>query len=97
MSGARSDWRVLVKDGDTASWFFADLPTEEEASLWLPAMYAIAEAMAQRLNLQEDAFEPLLHAVGEAMASCTVHTSPLDEQTQAVEAAKRVLDTLISA
>lgn len=97
MSHEPTEWATLVRDGDETPWFFADVPTEEEASIWLPAMYAVAEAIAQRLQLPEDVLSRLLHAAGEAMSRCTVHTSPLEEQRLAVEAAKRVLDELTTS
>ena len=94
MSDQRSEWATLVRNGDQTPWFFADVPTEEEASIWLPAMYAVAEAIAQRLQLPEDVLSRLLQAAGEAMSKCTVHTSPLEEQRLAVAAAVRALDEL---
>ena len=94
MIGEGRGWHVLVRNGDTTPWFFADAPTEDEGSIWLPAMYAAAEAMATELHLAEDAISQLVHAAAEAMAKCTRETTPDEEQDRAVAAASRALKAL---
>lgn len=97
MNDERSEWSTLVRDGETTPWFFADAPTAEEASIWLPAMYAVAEALAERMQLPADVLSRLTNAAAAAMAACDAFTPPAEEQRLAVEAAVRALDELTAS
>ena len=96
MSGDPFAWDVWIDD-DGVPWFYVTVPSPAEGAIWLPAMYAAFEAVAQRFELPGgDTLSRLVHAAGAAMAGLPRGASAYEALVRSVGATVEELDRILS-
>lgn len=94
MSGDPFTWDRWVDDC-AVPWFYVKVPTPAEGAIWLPALFAAFEAVAQRFELPGGTLFRLVMAAAETMASLPFGASAYDELLQSVTATTVELDRII--
>ena len=95
MSGEPFTWDVWIDDVGVP-WFYVTVPRPAEGAIWLPAMYAAFEAVAQRFELPGDTLSRLVQAAGAAMACLPCGASAHEELVRSVGATAEELDRILS-
>ena len=95
MSGDPFAWDVWIDDAGVP-WFYTSVPTHAEGAIWLPAMYAAFEAVAQRFELPGGTLVRLVQAAGAAMACLPLGASAHEELVRSVAASAEEFDRILA-
>ena len=94
MSADPFNWAMWIDDVDVP-WFYVSVPTLAEGALWLPAMFAAFEAVAQRFELPGGTLIRLVKAAGAAMACLPLGASAHEELVRSVTATVQELERVL--